>query len=358
MRQDALADRLGLRVLVGTAYELRPCAGGGSRRLQHRREAHGRLSAHCVGNIENLLARAVVGLEHHRRRSGEDHLEFEYVPRFGRTKGVQRLRVVADHRDPRIATTQSHKHIHLQSVDVLVFVDEHVVKRSGKTRTEAVVLHRGAPEQEEVVEIDKPRGTLATNVPAADLGDRVDEIVSPGRDVGYHRREGTTRVHRSRIQVDEQRLARKPSPGRTGMTLLVTHEVDHIRGVGRIEDREALGKAERGREATQGLVRDRVERASDDPSCRLPGCTVQSDGSEQRRSPRDHLPRGAPRECQQEDPLGRRPGRDQPGDPCGQGCGLAGSCSRKDSKRPALMRHDLALAIGQVIKPREHTFAW
>ena len=209
VRQDTIADRVGLRVLVCAAHELRAGTRRRPCRLQHRREPDGRIRSNGIGDVEDLLARAIVGLQNHGRRRRKHLIELENVARLRGAERVQRLRIVADHRDARVIAPQRGEDVHLEAVDVLVLVHEHVIERARETRTETIVLRRRPPEEQQIVEVHEPRRSLPLHVAPADRRDLVDALLRPGRDLGDHRRQRAARVYRRRIQVDEQGLARK-----------------------------------------------------------------------------------------------------------------------------------------------------
>ncbi len=88
-----------------------------------------RLGHHRIGGIENLLRGAVVL----RQR---DHLGARLEP-VGKTqnvvdgggaKRIDRLRIVADDREPGAIGPQRVQDLRLQHVRVLVFVDQHVIE--------------------------------------------------------------------------------------------------------------------------------------------------------------------------------------------------------------------------------------
>jgi hypothetical protein len=140
------------------------------------------------------------------------------------------------------------------------------------------------------------------------------------------------------------------------MALLVADHVDHIGGIGTIEDGEPFRDPQRAGVAAEGPVCDRMERTAHHAArrgCRAavePGCTHE------RRGPRDHLARRPPGERQKEEPLGQRARREEPGDPGGERGGLAGAGAGEDPERTALMGHGTPLRIREMVEPAEHSF--
>ena len=133
------------------------------------------------------------------------------MTRLGGTKRVQRLGIIAHHRDARICATQPRQDVDLKLVDVLILVDQHVVEGAGDARAEAVVLHRCAPEEQQIIQVDQAGGSFAPHIGSADVRDRVDAVRRPWGDLGDDGRERPSGVDRRRVQVDQERLAREPT---------------------------------------------------------------------------------------------------------------------------------------------------
>ena len=70
----------------------------------------------------------------------------------------------------------------------------------------------------------------------------------------------------------------------------------------------------------------------------------------------EHLARGAAREREQQDPLGRHAAVDQAGDPAGQRPRLAGAGAGHDQQRPAEVLDGLALLGVEALERVEHAF--
>ena len=124
-----------LRRLVGHRHQARP--------LRRDRVAPQRLGEalagqrdHRVGGVQDRLRRAVVALQReHPRRRREARRKVEDVAHFGGAERVDRLRVVAHHREAAPVGLEREQDLGLQAVGVLVFVDQHMVEaRADVTR--------------------------------------------------------------------------------------------------------------------------------------------------------------------------------------------------------------------------------
>ena len=122
---------------------------------------------------------------------------------------------------------------------------------------------------------------------------------APGKRLGQDVGERDLGVDRPRVDLEHRLRPREPPPaGR--VTLLLADEIDQVDGVGRVEDAEA-----RARVRPTPTWRRTIRWASEwnvPPAIRPAFGDVRS---VERARPLDHLAGCAPRERQQEDPLGR-----------------------------------------------------
>ena len=122
---------------------------------------------HGVGGGEDRLRRAVVLLELDDMRVGEVLLEVEDVADIRSAESVDRLRVIADHREiPPLAAQQRQPAV-LGMVGVLVLVDQHVaegllvalanlgeqLKHVDRAHQQIVEVHRVEPQQLALIEL-------------------------------------------------------------------------------------------------------------------------------------------------------------------------------------------------------------
>ena len=105
---------------------------------------------------------------------------------------------------------------------------------------------RGAPVEQQVVEVEQGPGPLAGHVRLDHGGDRLDQVGGPGRGLGERLRQGPAGVHRAGVEVEQQALARG-APAGPGQPLLLADEVEQVGGVGRVDHREVprAGRARR-----------------------------------------------------------------------------------------------------------------
>jgi hypothetical protein len=138
-----------------------------------------------------------------------------------------------------------------------------VVERVADAAADDVVGGQGAPVQQQVVEVEHPERPLARPVGAEQRREVVGVLGAPWEVLVEHLAERALRVDRARVDVGERVLAREPG-ARRGVPVLLADEVEHVRGIAGVEQREAGGEAERRGMRPDDPVGDRVERPTDD----------------------------------------------------------------------------------------------
>jgi hypothetical protein len=118
------------------------------------------------------------------------------VPGAGAAEAVHGLGVVADRGQRGVTGAQAADDVHLQLVDVLVFVHQHGVEQPGQPAAEHVVAHRRPPVEQQVVEVEQGPGPLAGHVRLDHAGDRLDQVGRPGRGLGERLGQRPAGVHR------------------------------------------------------------------------------------------------------------------------------------------------------------------
>src|ERR1700689_689515 len=93
VREDLLAHRRYLSILVGASDETRARPGLRGGGAQYRGEPFGSFGGHTVRHVENLLSRPVIGVEDDGPCSGKGLFEIQDVTRFGCTERIDRLGV-------------------------------------------------------------------------------------------------------------------------------------------------------------------------------------------------------------------------------------------------------------------------
>ncbi len=252
----------------------------------------------------------------------------------GRAEAVDGLEVVADRGHHRAVRRQRPREVHLQPVDVLVLVDQHVVEGRGQQRADHLVGGERAPEQQQVVEVGHAELALAGGVGLEQRRDRLAVLLAPREVLGQHARQRLLRVDRARVDVQQRPLARE-ARARLRVPVLLAQQVQDVRRVARVEHPEAARQPERRGVAAHEPVRDRVERAAEH---------ARRGGDEPAR-PLQHLARGAAGERQQQDPLRRHALGHQPGDPRAQRRRLARAGAGEDQQRPTGVRRGGPLLV-------------
>jgi hypothetical protein len=109
----------------------------------------------AVGGGEDGLGRAVIAFERDDLGLRAELLgEIEDVAHGGSAKRIDGLRVVADHRQTAASWLQRQQNRRLQSVGVLIFIDEHVIEASADLVGDRGVGHHLRPVEQEVVVIE------------------------------------------------------------------------------------------------------------------------------------------------------------------------------------------------------------
>jgi hypothetical protein len=335
--EDAGTHLVGLGRLVRAVDQLGagPAGADGDQVL---RVPRGGTGPGRVGQVEDRLGGAVVADQPNHSGVGKQLGQVEDVAGAGAAEAVHGLGVVADRGQPCFPDAEPADDVDLQLVHVLVLVDEDLVEQAGKLPAEDVVADRGPPVEQQVVEVEQGAGALAGHVRLDHAGDRLDQVGRPGRALGNRLRQRAGGVHRPRVQVEQQRLARGAAAGACE-ALLLPDQVEQVGGVGRVEHGEPAGQAERGRVRGDDPVRDRVERAAP----RLPpvrGC------------PGEHLRRRPPGEGEQQHAVSWDAALQQAGDPRGQRRRLAGPGAGEHEQRPPVVLDRDPLLLVQL----EHSF--
>ena len=124
-----------------------------------------------VGRVQDRLRRAVVLLELDHRGVGEVVLEVEDVADVGAAEAVDRLVVVADHRDVAVLLGEQLQPAVLGAVGVLVLVDQHVAERAAVALAHLVEqLEQVHAAEQQVVEVHRVGGVQARLVEVVDVG--------------------------------------------------------------------------------------------------------------------------------------------------------------------------------------------
>ncbi len=253
--------------------------------------------------------------------------------RVGAAEPVDGLGVVADAGQPRAVGPQQPDDVGLNRVHVLVLIDKHRVEHPAQNRARGGVRERGPPEQQQVVEIDKPVPPLVRDVGAEHLSELARDRGAPGKPGLDHVSHRLLRVHAPGVDVGAYPGSRR-STLRADQPVVAAEYVKQIRDVARIDDGELGRQRERLGIPPDDPVRDRVKRAAPDPSGGRPvRCRCASGGCAGRREPGQHLFGRTPGERQQQDPGRIHSLVAQPASPRGQRPGLSRSRPRQHQQR-------------------------
>jgi hypothetical protein len=250
--------------------------------------------------------------------------------------------------------------LHLQLVDVLILVDEDVIKPGGQSRARVRVAGQRTPEEQQVVQVDHPESPFARGVGAKQAGHGIAVLGTPRKRLLDHLPDRTLRVDRARVDVGESVVAREPPPA-VSVTLLLTDQVDQVRGVTGVQQAEVHRQAQRRGVTTHKTVRHRMKGPAGDP----PGAAARMRPGQRHRSA-DHLASRAAGEGQQQNPLRRGAVLDQTANPRAQCRRLPGPRARQDQQVTTLVLRRGPLLWIQIGEPRrlrwalqadEHRFA-
>ncbi len=126
-----------------------------------------------VGQIEDGRHRTVVGLEPEDRAFGVALGKTENVFEVGAAEGVDRLGVVADHHDVAFGPEHGVDDVGLESIGVLVFVDQDVIEGLPKLLSGArEAREEQQPVEQEVVEVHEVGLPFALEEAFENIGNR------------------------------------------------------------------------------------------------------------------------------------------------------------------------------------------
>ncbi len=146
----------------------------------------------------------------------------------------------------------------LNAVGVLVLVDENVVE-PGPHRPAGRRLERGAPVEEEIVEVDDVVLSLALGVGPEQLSQRDGVLGTPREPLLEHGAEALLGVDGPGVDGGDRLRLGEPSRRRIDVGV-GSHEAEQVGGVRLVENGEALTEADRGAVAAEEPIGDGVER--------------------------------------------------------------------------------------------------
>ena len=331
-RGGELHDGLGLRAAVPHVVEARLRRAARAERTERLLELVRHVLHHGVRDVQDRRHAPVVALELEHLAVGPaagelaDVLELRAAPR------VDALEVVAHHHDVAVLRGEEVRERGLEAVRVLVLVHEHVEEMLLEELARLVALAQEAESvHEQVVEVHRAELRLALRVGAADLEDELHVAERGLRLVAVdHALEALLAVGGVGDELQEELLLLE--------VLRVLHELldalaHELLLVVLVEDGETRAHAEGASPAAEELVADRVEGAAPDAR------HARHDAL----GALEHLVRGAVRERQQQDALGRHALLHQIRHAVNERARLARAGGRQHEERPVAGRRRRAL---------------
>ncbi len=215
----------------------------------------------AIGGCQNGGGRAVVAVERDdvgRRVEGRGKIED--VADRGGAERIDRLGVVAHHRQPAAAGLHRHQDRGLQPVRVLVFVDHDVIEPFADILRNQRLAHHLRPVEQKIVVIENVLRLLGVHIG----GEQVAQLRFPGK---APREGGLQDLVQRRLGIDGARidgkagaLGRKPAL-RLGEAELVANEVHQVGGILTVVDGEFLVEADLFGIDPQQPCADAVKRA-------------------------------------------------------------------------------------------------
>ena len=202
-----------------------------------------RLGQQRIGYIQHLLGRAVVLRQRDRfRRRLKGLREPQDIFHRRGAERVDRLRIVADHRQSRAVGFQCMQDLRLQLVGVLVFIHQHVVEVRADVLREVRLGHHPVPVEQQVVVVEERGVLLLLHVTAVQPGELIVPLRAPRKVLLEGFLERRAGVHAVRVDRKAGVLARKTLLGGRKSELLAqrVHEVRGIRAVDHAEVRIKL----------------------------------------------------------------------------------------------------------------------
>ena len=209
------------------------------------------LHDHGIGCVQDRLHRAVVLLEGDDPGRGlEQAREVQDVAHRGTPEGVDRLRVVPDHRHAVPVGLHPKQDRGLQRVGVLVLVHQHEVEAAAHIGSDLRRSQHSLPPEQQVVIVEHALVLLGGDIGGEQALELVVPLSTPREGVAQHRQERLLRVDGAGVDREAGGLAREAAIG-AGETQLVAYKVDQVGSITAVEDGEGRVEADHGRVEAQ-----------------------------------------------------------------------------------------------------------
>ncbi len=335
VRQDFFRDTARLVGFVAHADQLRPLGRRAFRPESLAEALLGQLDDR-IGGGQDRLRRAVIALERGRFGARAELAgKIQNVADRGGTKRVDRLRVVAHHREAVAVRLQPQKDRSLQAVGVLIFVHQHVVEALADVGGERRLRHHLRPIEQEIVVVEHVLALLGLDIGRKQLAQLAFPSGAPRKERAQHLLQRRLRVHGARIDRQAGAFHREALLGFREAEI-VADEIHQIGRIAAVMDRECPIEPDlRGVFAQQSRA-DRVKGARPGEPTRDRAGAVSQHVGRYALDPPHHLAGGAARERQQENAPRIDPMHDEMRHAVRQRVGLARPRARDDQQRARL----------------------
>ncbi len=263
----------------------------------------------------------------------------------GGPERIDRLRIIAHHRQPCSAGGHAFEDVGLQRIGILVLVDQDVVEHALECSGRVGILQQRPPAQEQVVIVEQLSSPLTFDVAGEDDPHVVALFDAPRKRPLQHIVQWFSCVHAAAHHIDKCFLTGPPPIRAIAGYEFVPHHGHEVCRITGVEHGERRLQPERHAEAPQQPVGHGVERAT--PHC---GRYRLARGN---LGPMQQLGRGSSTECQQQNPLRGDAGINQVREPCRERRRLSGAgAGHNQQVPPVVIDRSLLLRIQCV----EHAF--
>ncbi len=296
-------------------------------------EALGRERDDRVGGGQNGAGRAVVAVERdHAGGRVEALRKIEDVAHRRGAEGIDRLRVVADDGQAPAPRPQRQHDLALESVGVLVFVDQQMIESGGDFGRDRWLRQHLREIEKQVVVVEHMLALLGLDIGAEQRAQGLLVRRGPGKPSTEGGRKLAACVDDPRVDRKARRLGGEPLVP-VGKPRLVPRPVHQIRRILAVVNGELRIEAEARRILAQEPRADGVEGARIGRRRRRRGLRRKT-ARQQPLHPPAELRRRATRERRQHDALRIGAGEDQRRDPMREHRRLARPRPRDDEQRP------------------------
>src|SRR6202035_4789607 len=250
------------------------------------------------------------------------------------TKGIDRLGIVADHGEPCAIGRQREKDRGLQSVRVLILVNQDVVEIRPHLRGDAGHLYGLVPIQQQIVVIEHVVTLFGGDISGKEAFQLGFPLVAPGEGVGQRLLKRTAGIDAVGIDRQTRALLWEPGAG-AGEAEIAADQVHQIGAIGAVEHGEGWIQREGGGAPAPQPAADRmkVARPGQKRGLGTAGCSTTLARNEDLLRAAGHFERGAAGKGQQQQTTRTSASEGQPRHPVRQRLGFAGAGPRSDQQR-------------------------